>query len=113
MLLQVICFAICGKTFSDEYWGRLWRKFVSFFCLQLSLKSVSPSSGIAFTLGMLLLGRGHKVVGFFGGHGLVFKTKCSALRKFAVGAIILSIILLVLIAEFLSGLLRSAVDKAK
>ena len=45
--------------------------------------------------------------------GWYLKQNVQQLENLRVGAIILSIILLVLIAEFLSGLLRSAVDKAK
>ena len=86
---------------------------------QVFLFAVVPQVRVAFT-GIAIYTwdvafRAATVVGFFGGGGMgwYLKQNVQQLENLRVGAIILSIILLVLIAEFLSGLLRSAVDKAK
>jgi len=59
--------------------------------------------------------RAATVVGFFGGGGMgwYLKRNVQQLENLRVGAIVLSIIAMVLIAEFISGRLRSAVNKAK
>ena len=59
--------------------------------------------------------RAATVVGFFGGGGMgwYLKRNVQQLENLRVGAIVLSIIAMVLIAEFISGWLRSAVNKAK
>ncbi|MGB5836751.1 MAG: hypothetical protein WBH14_06815 [Albidovulum sp.] len=59
--------------------------------------------------------RAATVVGFFGGGGMgwYLKRNFQQLENLRVGAIILSIIAMVLIAEFISGWLRGAVNRAK
>ncbi len=86
---------------------------------QVFLFAVVPQVRVAFT-GIAIYTwdvafRAATVVGFFGGGGMgwYLKRNVQQLENLRVGAIILSIIVLVLIAEFLSGLLRRTVDKAK
>lgn len=86
---------------------------------QVFVFAVVPQVRVAFT-GIAIYTwdvafRAATVVGFFGGGGMgwYLKRNVQQLENLRVGAIVLSIIAMVLIAEFISGWLRSAVNKAK
>ena len=86
---------------------------------QVFIYAVVPQVRVAFT-GIAIYTwdvafRAATVVGFFGGGGMgwYLKRNVQQLENLRVGAIILSIIAMVLVAEFISGWLRSAVNRAK
>ena len=122
--LTMFCIGFAGKLFSDEIEAIEMgpvdaMRAAGANSFQVFLFAVVPQVRVAFT-GIAIYTwdvafRAATVVGFFGGGGMgwYLKQNVQQLENLRVGAIILSIILLVLIAEFLSGLLRSAVDKAK
>ena len=122
--LTMFCIGFAGKLFSDEIEAIEMGPVEAMRSsganpFQVFLFAVVPQVRVAFT-GIAIYTwdvafRAATVVGFFGGGGMgwYLKRNVQQLENLRVGAIILSIIILVLIAEFLSGLLRRTVDKAK
>lgn len=122
--LTMFCIGFAGKLFSDEIeavdMGPVEAmRSAGANPFQVFLYAVVPQVRVAFT-GIAIYTwdvafRAATVVGFFGGGGMgwYLKRNVQQLENLRVGAIILSIIAMVLVAEFISGWLRSAVNKAK
>jgi len=122
--LTMFCIGFAGKLFSDEIeavdMGPVEAmRAAGANSFQVFIFAVFPQVRVAFT-GIAIYTwdvafRAATVVGFFGGGGMgwYLKRNVQQLENLRVGAIILSIIAMVLIAEFISGWLRSAVNKAK
>ncbi|WP_299841762.1 phosphonate ABC transporter, permease protein PhnE [uncultured Roseovarius sp.] len=122
--LTMFCIGFAGKLFSDEIeaidMGPVdAMRAAGANPFQVFLYAVVPQVRVAFT-GIAIYTwdvafRAATVVGFFGGGGMgwYLKRNVQQLENLRVGAIILSIIAMVLIAEFISGWLRSAVNRAK
>ena len=122
--LTMFCIGFAGKLFSDEIEavdiGPVEAmRAAGANSFQVLIYAVMPQVRVAFT-GIAIYTwdvafRAATVVGFFGGGGMgwYLKRNVQQLENLRVGAIILSIIAMVLAAEFISGRLRSAVNKAK
>ncbi|MGB7262056.1 MAG: phosphonate ABC transporter, permease protein PhnE, partial [Albidovulum sp.] len=122
--LTMFCIGFAGKLFSDEIeavdMGPVEAmRAAGANAFQVFIFAVVPQVRVAFT-GIAIYTwdvafRAATVVGFFGGGGMgwYLKRNVQQLENLRVGAIILSIIAMVLIAEFISGWLRSAVNRAK
>lgn len=122
--LTMFCVGFAGKLFSDEIeaidMGPVEAmRSAGANPFQVFIFAVVPQVRVAFT-GIAIYTwdvafRAATVVGFFGGGGMgwYLKRNVQQLENLRVGAIVLSIIAMVLIAEFISGWLRSAVNKAK
>lgn len=122
--LTMFCVGFAGKLFSDEIeavdMGPVEAmRAAGANSFQVFIFAVFPQVRVAFT-GIAIYTwdvafRAATVVGFFGGGGMgwYLKRNVQQLENLRVGAIILSIIAMVLIAEFISGWLRSAVNRAK
>lgn len=122
--LTMFCIGFAGKLFSDEIeavdMGPVEAmRAAGANTFQVFIFAVVPQVRVAFT-GIAIYTwdvafRAATVVGFFGGGGMgwYLKRNVQQLENLRVGAIILSIIAMVLIAEFISGWLRSAVNRAK
>lgn len=122
--LTMFCIGFAGKLFADEVeaidMGPVEAmRAAGANSFQVFIFAVIPQVRVAFT-GIAIYTwdvafRAATVVGFFGGGGMgwYLKRNVQQLENLRVGAIILSIIALVLIAEFISGWLRSAVNRAK
>jgi phosphonate transport system permease protein len=122
--LTMFCIGFAGKLFSDEIeaieMGQVEAmRSAGANPFQVFIFAVVPQVRVAFT-GIAIYTwdvafRAATVVGFFGGGGMgwYLKRNVQQLENLRVGAIVLSIIAMVLIAEFISGWLRSAVNKAK
>src|SRR3546814_153060 len=124
MALTMFCVGFAGKLFADEIeavdMGPVEAmRAAGANSFQVFVWAVLPQVRVAFT-GIAIYTwdvafRAATVVGFFGGGGMgwYLKRNIQQLENYRVGAIILSIIALVLVAEFFSGWLRKRVDKAK
>lgn len=124
MALTMFCIGFAGKLFTDEIEAIDMGPVEALRAagannLQVFAYGVLPQVRVAFT-GISIYTwdvafRAATVVGFFGGGGMgwYLKRSIQQLESERVGAIILSIIVLVLIAEFFSGWLRLQVAKAK
>ena len=122
--LTMFCIGFAGKLFSDEIeavdMGPVEAmRAAGANSFQVFIYAVVPQVRVAFT-GIAIYTwdvafRAATVVGFFGGGGMgwYLKRNVPQLENLRVGAIILSIIAMVLVAEFISGWLRSAVNRAK
>ena len=122
--LTMFCIGFAGKLFSDEIeavdMGPVEAmRATGANSFQVFIYAVVPQVRVAFT-GITIYTwdvafRAATVVGFFGGGGMgwYLKRNVQQLENLRVGAIILSIIAMVLVAEFISGWLRSAVNRAK
>ncbi|WP_422383945.1 phosphonate ABC transporter, permease protein PhnE [Roseibium album] len=122
--LTMFCIGFAGKLFADEIEAIEIGPVEAMRAaganpFQVFLFAVVPQVRVAFT-GIAIYTwdvafRAATVVGFFGGGGMgwYLKRNVQQLENLRVAAIILSIIAMVLIAEFLSGYLRSAVNRAK
>lgn len=122
--LTMFCIGFAGKLFSDEIeavdMGPVEAmRSAGANPFQVFVFAIVPQVRVAFT-GIAIYTwdvafRAATVVGFFGGGGMgwYLKRNVQQLENLRVGAIILSIIAMVLVAEFISGWLRSAVNKAK
>ena len=122
--LTMFCIGFAGKLFSDEIeavdMGPVEAmRAAGANSFQVFIYAVVPQVRVAFT-GISIYTwdvafRAATVVGFFGGGGMgwYLKRNVQQLENLRVGAIILSIIAMVLVAEFISGWLRSAVNRAK
>ena len=122
--LTMFCIGFAGKLFSDEIeavdMGPVEAmRAAGANSFQVFIYAVVPQVRVAFT-GIAIYTwdvafRAATVVGFFGGGGMgwYLKRNVQQLENLRVGAIILSIIAMVLVAEFISGWLRSAVNRAK
>ncbi|CTQ63196.1 MAG: phosphonate ABC transporter, permease protein PhnE [Roseibium album] len=122
--LTMFCIGFAGKLFADEIEAIEMGPVEAMRAaganpFQVFLFAVVPQVRVAFT-GIAIYTwdvafRAATVVGFFGGGGMgwYLKRNVQQLENLRVAAIILSIIAMVLIAEFLSGYLRSAVNRAK
>ncbi|MEX0924025.1 MAG: phosphonate ABC transporter, permease protein PhnE [Rhodovibrionaceae bacterium] len=124
MALTMFCIGFAGKLFADEIeavdMGPIEAmRAAGANSLQVFVWAVVPQVRVAFT-GIAIYTwdvafRAATVVGFFGGGGMgwYLQRNIQQLENYRVGAIILSIIALVLVAEFISGWLRKKVDRAK
>jgi phosphonate transport system permease protein len=124
LALTVFCIGFAGKLFADEIEaidkGPVEAiRATGANALQVFVFAVFPQVRVAFT-GIAIYTwdvafRAATVVGFFGGGGMgwYLKRNIQQLESERVGAIILSIIVLVLIAEGLSGQVRKRVARAK
>lgn len=122
--LTMFCIGFAGKLFADEMeaidMGPVEAmRSAGANPLQVFVFAVVPQVRVAFT-GIAIYTwdvafRAATVVGFFGGGGMgwYLKRNVQQLENLRVAAIILSIIAMVLVAEFLSGYLRSAVNRSK
>ncbi len=122
--LTMFCIGFAGKLFSDEIEAIDMGPVEAMRAaganpFQVFLFAVVPQVRVAFT-GIAIYTwdvafRAATVVGFFGGGGMgwYLKRNVQQLENLRVAAIILSIIVMVLIAEFISGYLRAAVNRAK
>ena len=122
--LTMFCVGFAGKLFADEIeaidMGPVEAmRAAGANSFQVFIFAVVPQVRVAF-IGIAIYTwdvafRAATVVGFFGGGGMgwYLKRNVQQLENLRVAAIILSIIVMVLIAEFLSGWLRSAVNRAK
>lgn len=122
--LTMFCIGFAGKLFADEIEAIEMGPVEAMRAaganpFQVFLFAVVPQVRVAFT-GIAIYTwdvafRAATVVGFFGGGGMgwYLKRNVQQLENLRVAAIILSIIAMVLIAEFLSGYLRAAVNRAK
>ncbi len=122
--LTMFCIGFAGKLFADEIeaidMGPVEAmRAAGANSFQVFIFAVVPQIRVAF-IGIAIYTwdvafRAATVVGFFGGGGMgwYLKRNVQQLENLRVAAIILSIIVMVLIAEFLSGWLRSAVNRAK
>ncbi|WP_282606203.1 phosphonate ABC transporter, permease protein PhnE [Pelagibius sp. Alg239-R121] len=122
--LTMFCVGFAGKLFSDEIeavdMGPVdAMRAAGANPFQVFVFAVVPQVRVAFT-GIAIYTwdvafRAATVVGFFGGGGMgwYLKRNVQQLENLRVGAIILSIIAMVLIAEFISGWLRKVVNRAK
>lgn len=122
--LTMFCIGFAGKLFADEIeavdMGPVEAmRAAGANSLQVFVWAVVPQVRVAFT-GIAIYTwdvafRAATVVGFFGGGGMgwYLKRNIQQFENYRVAAIILSIISLVLVAEFFSGWLRKQVDRAK
>lgn len=122
--LTMFCIGFAGKLFSDEIeavdMGPVEAmRAAGANSFQVFVFAVFPQVRVAFT-GIAIYTwdvafRAATVVGFFGGGGMgwYLKRNVQQLENLRVGAIILSIVAMVLIAEFISGWLRKVVNRAK
>jgi phosphonate transport system permease protein len=122
--LTMFCIGFAGKLFADEIEAIEMGPVEAMRAaganpFQVLVFAVVPQVRVAFT-GIAIYTwdvafRAATVVGFFGGGGMgwYLKRNVQQLENLRVGAIILSIIAMVLVAEFLSGWLRRSVDRAK
>lgn len=122
--LTMFCIGFAGKLFADEIeavdMGPVEAmRAAGATPLQVFLFAVVPQVRVAFT-GIAIYTwdvafRAATVVGFFGGGGMgwYLKRNVQQLENLRVAAIILSIIAMVLIAEFISGWLRHMANRAK
>ena len=122
--LTMFCIGFAGKLFADEIeavdMGPVEAmRAAGANSFQVFIWAVIPQVRVAFT-GIAIYTwdvafRAATVVGFFGGGGMgwYLKRNIQQLENTRVAAIILSIIAIVLIAEFFSGWLRARVNKAK
>ena len=122
--LTMFCIGFAGKLFSDEIEAIDMGPVEAIRAtganpFQVLVFAVVPQVRVAFT-GIAIYTwdvafRAATVVGFFGGGGMgwYLKRNVQQLENLRVAAIILSIIAMVLVAEFLSGWLRSVVNRAK
>lgn len=124
MALTMFCIGFAGKLFADEVeavdMGPVEAmRAAGANSFQVFVWAVVPQVRVAFT-GIAIYTwdvafRAATVVGFFGGGGMgwYLQRNIQQLENYRVAAIILSIIALVLVAEFFSGWLRRQVDRAK
>ncbi|UXX84903.1 PhnE/PtxC family ABC transporter permease [Roseovarius pelagicus] len=122
--LTMFCIGFAGKLFSDEIEAIEMGPVEAMRAaganpFQVFIFAVVPQVRVAFT-GIAIYTwdvafRAATVVGFFGGGGMgwYLKRNVQQLENLRVAAIILSIIAMVLVAEFISGWLRAAVNRAK
>tara|TARA_X000001036_G_scaffold80422_1_gene72130 strand:+ start:452 stop:1291 length:840 start_codon:yes stop_codon:yes gene_type:complete len=122
--LTMFCIGFAGKLFSDEIEavdiGPVEAmRAAGANSLQVFIYAVMPQVRVAFT-GIAIYTwdvafRAATVVGFFGGGGMgwYLKRNVQQLENLRVGAIILSIIAMVLAAEFISSWLRETVNRSK
>ena len=122
--LTMFCIGFAGKLFSDEIEavdiGPVEAmRAVGANSFQVFIYAVMPQVRVAFT-GIAIYTwdvafRAATVVGFFGGGGMgwYLKRNVQQLENLRVGAIILSIIAMVLAAEFISSWLRETVNRSK
>jgi phosphonate transport system permease protein len=122
--LTMFCIGFAGKLFSDEIEAIDKGPVEAMHAaganpLQVFMFGVLPQVRVAFT-GIAIYTwdvafRAATVVGFFGGGGMgwYLKRNVQQLENLRVASIILSIILMVLVAELMSARLRKIVDKAK
>ncbi|WP_324752797.1 PhnE/PtxC family ABC transporter permease [Roseovarius sp. Pro17] len=122
--LTMFCIGFAGKLFADEIEAIEMGPVEAMRAaganpFRVLVFAVVPQVRVAFT-GIAIYTwdvafRAATVVGFFGGGGMgwYLKRNVQQLENLRVGAIILSIIAMVLIAEFLSGWLRRAVDRSQ
>lgn len=122
--LTMFCIGFAGKLFADEIEAVDKGPIHAIRAaggneLQVFLWAVVPQVRVAFT-GIAIYTwdvafRAATVVGFFGGGGMgwYLKRNIQQLENTKVSAIILSIIGVVLVAEFISGWLRARVNKAQ
>ncbi|WP_264214122.1 PhnE/PtxC family ABC transporter permease [Leisingera thetidis] len=122
--LTMFCIGFAGKLFADEIEAIEMGPVEAMRSaganpFQVLIYAVVPQVRVAFT-GIAIYTwdvafRAATVVGFFGGGGMgwYLKRNVQQLENLRVAAIILSIIAMVLVAEFLSGWLRAAVNRAK
>ena len=122
--LTMFCIGFAGKLFSDEIEAvdigpveAMRAAGANYF--QVFIYAVMPQVRVAFT-GIAIYTwdvafRAATVVGFFGGGGMgwYLKRNVQQLENLRVGAIILSIIAMVLAAEFISSWLRETVNRSK
>jgi len=124
LALTMFCIGFAGKLFADEIeavdMGPVEAmRATGANSFQIVIWGVLPQVRVAF-MGIAIYTwdvafRAATVVGFFGGGGMgwYLKRNIQQLENYRVGAIIISIIALVLVAEYLSGWLRARVDRAK
>ena len=122
--LTMFCIGFAGKLFSDEIEavdiGPVEAmRAAGANSFQVFIYAVMPQVRVAFT-GIAIYTwdvafRAATVVGFFGGGGMgwYLKRNVQQFENFRVGAIILSIIAMVLAAEFISSWLRETVNRSK
>ena len=122
--LTMFCIGFAGKLFSDEIEavdiGPVEAmRAAGADSFQVFIYAVMPQVRVAFT-GIAIYTwdvafRAATVVGFFGGGGMgwYLKRNVQQLENLRVGAIILSIIAMVLAAEFISSWLRETVNRSK
>ena len=122
--LTMFCIGFAGKLFSDEIeavdMGPVdAMRAAGANPFQVFIFAVIPQVRVAFT-GIAIYTwdvafRAATVVGFFGGGGMgwYLKRNIQQFENLRVGAIILSIIVMVLIAEFISGWLRNVANRSK
>ena len=122
--LTMFCIGFAGKLFSDEIEavdiGPVEAmRAAGANSFQVFIYAVMPQVRAAFT-GIAIYTwdvafRAATVVGFFGGGGMgwYLKRNVQQLENLRVGAIILSIIAMVLAAEFISSWLRETVNRSK
>ena len=122
--LTMFCIGFAGKLFSDEIEavdiGPVEAmRAVGANSFQVFIYAVMPQVRVAFT-GIAIYTwdvafRAATVVGFFGGGGMgwYLKRNVQQLENLRVGAIIISIIAMVLAAEFISSWLRETVNRSK
>ncbi len=122
--LTMFCVGFAGKLFADEIEAIEMGPVDAMRAaganpFQVFIYAVVPQVRVAFT-GIAIYTwdvafRAATVVGFFGGGGMgwYLKRNVQQLENLRVAAIILSIVAMVLVAEFISGWLRSAVNRAK
>ena len=122
--LTMFCIGFAGKLFSDEIEavdiGPVEAmRAAGANSFQVFIYAVMPQVRVAFT-GIAIYTwdvafRAATVVGFFGGGGMgwYLKRTVQQLENLRVGAIILSIIAMVLAAEFISSWLRETVNRSK
>ena len=122
--LTMFCIGFAGKLFSDEIEavdiGPVEAmRATGANSFQVFIYAVMPQVRVAFT-GIAIYTwdvafRAATVVGFFGGGGMgwYLKRNVQQLENLRVGAIILSIIAMVLAAEFISSWLRETVNRSK
>lgn len=121
--LTMFCVGFAGKLFSDEIeavdMGPVdAMRAAGANSFQVFIFAVVPQVRVAFT-GIAIYTwdvafRAATVVGFFGGGGMgwYLKRNVQQFENERVGAIIISIVAMVLIAEFISGWLRSIADRS-
>ena len=122
--LTMFCIGFAGKLFSDEIeaidMGPVEAmRSAGANSFQVFVFAVVPQVRVAFT-GISIYTwdvafRAATVVGFFGGGGMgwYLKRNVQQFENLRVGAIILSIVAMVLVAEFISGWLRNLANKSK
>ena len=122
--LTMFCIGFAGKLFSDEIEAVdigpvAAMRAAGANSFQVFIYAVMPQVRVAFT-GIAIYTwdvafRAATVVGFFGGGGMgwYLKRNVQQLENLRVGAIILSIIAMVLAAEFISSWLRETVNRSK